>query len=204
MQKIESREKMREFIEKEKQRLEARKNKMHEIVSNDSYIKWLEEFTRRYPKFSTYDLDLAKLNKVDIENIDYLCLLYEGINDYAKNNYIYLVKDIDYREYYRIKYNGIGYIIGILSNYGNIIFCEKTIITDDFIDFNDIILNKKQKNTEYYNKRLLELSNIISYYYEQGIPLRAIEKTIENTLWDIKDNQEKIERKQLTKKYEIK
>ena len=60
MQKIESREKMREYIEKERQRLEARKNKMHEIISNDRYIKWLEEFTKIYSKFSIHDLDGIK------------------------------------------------------------------------------------------------------------------------------------------------
>ena len=203
MQKIETREQMREIIEKERKRLEERKNIMHEIVSNNKYIKWLEEFTKKYPKFYNNDFfyeESDKVTKVDLENIDYLGLLFEGINDYAKKNYIYRVNESDYIDYYDIKYNNIGYRIGVLTGQGTIVYCEREIVVDNAIDFNDIILNKKQKNTDYYNKRLLELSNIISYYYEQGIPLVAIEKTIDSTLWNIKDNLVNKERKHLTKK----
>lgn len=203
MQKIESREKMHAYAEEVKKKLLLRKNKMQEIISSNEYILWLEKFTEKYSGFSddSFSDKDKKITSIDLENSRNLSLLYEGISNYAKENYVYAKSDLKFGDYYVIKYNNIGYKIGAMSGQGTFFFCERTNeITDDFIDFNDIILNKKQKNTDYYNKRLLQLSSIISYYYEQGVPLQAIEKTIDDTLWQIKDNQDKSSKKILKKK----
>ncbi|MBQ8891627.1 MAG: hypothetical protein IJ068_02050 [Bacilli bacterium] len=205
MQKIESREKLHELVEKDKKRLEARKNKIHEIVSNDVYIKWLERFTNKYDKFQDDEFfyDKKHLSDEDLDNVNNLSLFFDAINHYASLNYIYPKKEFDFTHYYQIKYNGIGYEIGVITGQGTVSFCERTYnITDEFIDFNDIMINKPQEKTEYFNKRLIELSSIIGYYYEQGIPMHAIEQTINNTLSDIKNSIVKEEDyKKLVKKY---
>ena len=156
-------------------------------MSNNEYISWLEKFTEKYSRFSddSFSVKDKKITSTDLENSQNLSLLYEGIHNYAKENYIYAKQSYDFDNYYLIKYNNIGYKIGVMTGQGTYFFCERiNEVTDEYIDFNDILLNKKQENTDYYNRRLLQLSSIISYYYEQGIPLKAIEKTIDDTLWN--------------------
>lgn len=190
MQKFENHEQMKEYVEKERKRLEERKKIKKEIVSNDNYINWLESFTNKYYKFRDDDFIYNKhdLTDDDLENVNNLSLLYSGINDYATGNYIYPFADSDFVYYYKIKYNNIGYEIGVITGRENLYFCEKnTNIDDSFIDFNDIILNTKSERTEYIEKRLLQLSNIIKYFYEEKIPLNAIKSTINDTISNIEN-----------------
>lgn len=202
MQKIENHEQMREFVEKEKKRLEVRQNKIKELISNNKYITWLDKFTNKYSTFRDDDFlyDKDNLSKEDLENVDNLNLLFNGIENYAKDNFIYPYADSDFVNYYRIMYNNFGYEIGVITGQGTLFFCEKTnYIDDSFIDFNDIILNKKQKNTDLINKRLAELSSIITYFYEQNVPLFAIKSTVTDTLWQIEENSIKSTKKLLKK-----
>ena len=201
MQRFENREQMNEYVEKERKRLEERKNKVKEIVSNDNYINWLQEFTIKYPNFRSDTLfDNNKLSLIDKDNINNLKLLFEAIYNYASSNYIYPLNDFDFVEYYRIKYNNISYEIGIITDKGTLFFCERVNNIDDtFIDFNNIILNKKEDSTEFIEKRLTELSNIITYFYEQNIPLNAIKSTINDTLWSIEELDNKNSKKMLKK-----
>ena len=195
MQKVESRQKMLELVEKERKRLEKRKQKIHEIITSNGYILWLEKFTQKYTQFRDEDFlyNIYKnkdITKEDLENMDYLGLLFEGIYEYAENNYIFPISDSNYTSFYKIKYNNIGYEIGSISGQITQFYCKRVNGNiDNFIDFNDIILNKKQPNTDYFNKRLLQLSNIIHYYYEQGIPLNSIDKVMNEAIWNIRDNE---------------
>lgn len=195
MQKFQNHEQMKEYVEKERKRLEERKNKVKEIVSNTDYINWLQKFTLIYPNFRSNDFfNNNKISDSDKENVNNLMLLFEAIYNYSHDNYIYALKESDFTEYYRVKYNNVGYEFGIITDQKTLFFCKRVNQIDDtFIDFNDILLGKKQKNTEYIEKRLIELSNIISYFYEQDIPLKAIKTTINDTLFDIEEkNKQKV------------
>ena len=70
-------------------------------------------------------------------------------------------------------------------------------IDDTFIDFNDIINNKQQENTIRIQNNLKTLHETIINYYKSGIPIRALNDTLEDSLWEIKslDNHNKILRK---------
>ena len=51
---------------------------------------------------------------------------------------------------------------------------------DDFIDFNDIMNNKKQPNVDSYNIVLSGLSNSIDDIYNSGVPVEAINDLLMN------------------------
>jgi len=172
---------IKEFIERDR--------KQKEITSKREYIIWLGEFTKKYPQFADYEFvyDRQKITDSDFNNINNLSLLFEGIRKYANNNYLYARSD-EFLMEYKIKYLGTGYKIGLITGQGSYFFCERISNPDDtFIDFNDIMSNSKLPNTEFINNKLIELSNIISYYYELGIPLPALQETVNNTLNEIKE-----------------
>ncbi len=177
---------LKEIIEEDRKNQEIRKQQMNEIISCDSYILWLQYFTLMYSSFTDDEFLYNKksISKENLEQVKKLSLLYKGIRQYADKNYLYPFI-FDYEEYFKIKYNDIGYEIGFMSD-NKSFYCSRIELSEDgFIDFNDIILDKKQPNTDYIDKNLLQLSCIITYYYEQGIPIKALKMTLENTLWDL-------------------
>ena len=200
MLKVENRDKMREYVLEFKKKEEIRKRKMNEISSSSNYLDWLNQFTIKYPSFSddTWFYKEKKISKENLENVNDLSLLFEIIREYAINNYIYPIKDYNGSSYYNVKYKDVGYQIGVSTSQGTYFFCTKTNNIDDtFIDFNDIIMNKHQAKAELIKNKLDELSTIITYYYEHGIPFEALKLEIDNTLDNIenfKRNQAKIKK----------
>lgn len=189
MKKNDNISKMRQYLEIEKQKTELRKKKIKEIVLNNNYIEWLVDFSKKYPQFRDSDsVNNRNISERDLENIKDLYFLYECISQYASNNYIYPSIDSDFVEYYKIQYNNIGFEVGIMTGQGIICFYERVNdVTNEFIDFNDIILNKKQANTIYFDSKLNELHDKIIFCYNQGIPFQAIKKITDDSLWEIED-----------------
>lgn len=193
MQKNDSRLKMQEQIQESKKRQELRENKMKELMSNDDYFLWLEKFCSKYPIFMdhSWDYNDHDITEIDLQNIGYLYLIYKGISEYAKKNYIYISDNIESPRYYKIKFNDIGYEIGVIGDINKAFYCRKVdIIDESFIDFKDIILDKKQPTTDIYSQQLNEVSNKICNLYNLGIPYKAIKSTLDNTLWQLEQKDE--------------
>ncbi|HIS38134.1 MAG TPA: hypothetical protein IAB45_01350 [Candidatus Onthousia faecavium] len=71
-------------------------NEQKEILSSPDYMLWLIDYT-------------------DKKQVEKLALLYEIIESYANENFIYpKIRDISY--YFRLKYEDIGYKIGVINN----------------------------------------------------------------------------------------
>ena len=65
-------------------------------------------------------------------------------------------------------------------------FLEKVDEFDNtFIEFSDIVLNKKQVSTDYIEKELNELKIILEKFYKIGIPFPALKETIDNVIWSM-------------------
>ena len=58
------------------------------------------------------------------------------------------------------------------------------------IDFNDIIIGKKQDNVDQINATLDSLSNMVITAYESGVPIEAIVSTLDNTIKEITSKKE--------------
>ncbi len=136
---------IKEFVEKEKFRVEKMKN----MMSNTYYLEWLSQFTQDKLGFADDDWLYfpEELQESDRENVDNLCLFYEGIEEYAKRVHFNPIP-CEFGNYYKIRLNELGFKIGILIGQGTVFFCEKIPVENerDFIDFKDIIGNESKKD----------------------------------------------------------
>lgn len=164
-----------------------------EIISNSEYISWLENFTAEN-SFFTDDQWTYCPEKISVENkkcVEKLNLFYSAIVIYAQKNYIYPKYD-ELGAVLYIKYNGVGYEIGQMCGQGTITFCSRVKIEKDnennFIEFTDVINNKKQANTDLIKKKLDGLDSIIRDLAKDDVPWQAIEETIKTAIKEINEN----------------
>lgn len=181
----EGKEKMKKWADEYRARLDERNLKIQEMFANSEYIDWLSHFTIENQNFSD-DMWLyfpEKISKEDGSRVNDLCLMYEGIDKYASANYIFPYH-CDFGNFYKIKFNDVGFEIGTLSGQGTIFFCSRVSIEDEkeFIDFNDIINNKKSDNVTTIENSLSELSEHVISLSNNGVPLEAITNTLNSTL----------------------
>lgn len=178
-----------EYIELEK----VKSENIKALMSNTNYLDWLIKFTQDKEKFCDDDWLYfpERINDNDKENVDNLCLFYEGINKYAKENYIYPIP-CEFGNYYRIKLNDIGFEIGILIGQGTVFTCKRVPVEkeQEFIDFNDIRMGKKQESVDQINTSLDTLSNMVLTTYESGVPIESIVDTLEKTISEINSPKE--------------
>ena len=193
METPEGQERMKKWAEK--YIAEQRENdlKIKNMMSNTTYIEWLKQFTQDKEGFSDDDWLYfpEKISESDKKNVEILHLFYNGIGRYAEKNHIYPTP-CDFGNFYRVKLNGFGFEIGILVGQGTVFFFNKVSLEDDkeFIDFNDIMTEKKQDNVDQINTTLESLSNMVVTAYESGVPIEAIINTLDNTIKGITSKKE--------------
>ena len=155
------------------------------IISNTDYMLWLEHFTSTYPSFSDTDwlYNHDNISEDDSEKVDDLIHFFHAIKDYAYRNFIPIYHE-DFDTYLFISFNNIGYKIGVMAGQGSFIFCDRHDISSEyvFIDFNDIMNNKKQEHVDNINSKLDSVSGIIKELLELGVPKDTIRRRIEKQL----------------------
>ena len=160
--------------------------KAERLVSNTKYMLWLEEFTAKNHGFSddSWLYNSEKLSAIDSENVHNLCSFFNGIAKYADNNFLPVYSEDAHESHVYIQFNGIGYEIGVVVGQGAYTYCQRLNIFSDkrFINFNDVVANKKQKNVDHINKQLNKLSASIHTLMDMGVPIKAITGTIEDAL----------------------
>lgn len=185
-------EKADKFIMDYIERLKVSEAKRQEMFSDTNYVKWLESFTIEHPVFSDDDWLYfpEKISQEDNEKVKNLHLFYEGIELYAKKNYIYPTK-CDFGGYYNIKLDNISYEIGMLVGQGTLFFCNRKPLDKDleYIDFNDIMADKKKDGVDVITEQLKDLSDKILELHKKGIPLDALIETLDTTLTEIKEEE---------------
>lgn len=199
----ERQEKKKKWVEEYIAKENDRNTKIQKMLSNTDYIKWLEIFTTEYSCFNDNDWLYfpERLSKTDLEQVNNLHLMYSGIERYASENYIYPTV-CDFGNFYKIKLENTGFEIGMLTGQGTLFFCNRVEIENekDFIDFNDIINNKKRDNTTTIKNKLNELSNLVVSLHKSGVPLEAIMFTLDNTLKEINSQNDLSQAKVLKRK----
>ena len=180
---------VQEYIAQE----EAKKQQIRSMMSNLTYLKWLNQFMQNKESFSDDDwlYSPEQITDSDWKKVDILGLFYEGINNYAKLNYIYPYQCPN-GNYYKIRLNDKGFEIGVMAGQGIIFFCKKVPVENEqeFIDFNDIMIGKKQEQVDRINESLENLSNMVLKVYESGVPIESITYTLENTIKEITSKKE--------------
>lgn len=127
------------------------KNIFNNLLINDMYIKWLNNYMKINNDIDTLHFINDKLDSSDVLMIKLLENLYEELNIYCPNNRLncYYLKYKD--NYYMIKYDGKCYYC---KRYSENIFIEgKNIgyymfITFPIVEYEDLI-NKKVLSKKY-------------------------------------------------------
>lgn len=160
-------------------------NTIQELITSPMYIQWLNYFTQMNQQFYTSQ-NFDKQNEVteiDKNNIKKLGLFYEGIKVYADENYLYPIP-CESGHFYKIRFNNVGYIIGVIHQPETYYFCIRVNIICDlqFIDFMDILNNTPQPQVNEIFCSLNLLSTLVKTMHENGVPAKAIQTTINNLL----------------------
>lgn len=110
------------------------------LLSNKTYINWLEEFTRKHPKFMDIEFSENSLSPIDLANIEDYKLFFSGIDGYCRRNYIPSNPD-DYGYFYYIKYHGVFYKVGVACTHTSFFYCEKLnrCKSKNVVDFSKVI-----------------------------------------------------------------
>lgn len=172
-------------------KLLEKQDKLNKIAKNYEYINWLTSFTSKYLEFTDDDFLYSPelISKEDNINIYDLGIFFEAIDNFARSNYIYPYSS-EFGGYYNIKYNNIGFEIGSLVGQGTLFFCKRVNVNNDeyFIDFDDIVNNKKLEHTSEVTSDLNKFKDYIKSLCDKGIPLEAIRDTFDSTYSEIKNN----------------
>ena len=128
-------------------------------------------------------------------------LLYHGIDEYAKRNYLYPT-ECDFGTFYHIKYKDAGYAIGFYNGEGPAtFFCQKNKLDErlDYIDFVDIVNNYKYSSVDMINRELEHLSSLVSSLYDAGVPYEALNATLTKSMNEIRCHEEYYGKKKVLK-----
>ena len=162
-----------------------------EILSSPDYMLWLQDFIAREGVFCDDDMlySFIDISDTDKKQIEKLGLLYEIIESYASKNYIYPQVG-NTNCYFRLKYEDVGYKIGVIPRQGTTFYCEREDINKEeaYIDFNDIVNNYEYESTKIIKEQLDDFANSIISLYEKGIPFEAITGTFYKTVDTIENN----------------
>lgn len=174
----EGKQKVINWFDEYSKKILEKENKMKKMISDNSYITWLEEFTEKYSAFGDDDwlYNPFDIPKEDMENVQMLQLLYNIIEKYAQSNYIYPVFT-EFGSYYVISYNNVGYQIDMMAGQGVVFTCQRVEVTDGTIKFEDIQNNRKLEKTDFINAKLQVLTDLIETMVLEEIPIEAIEDT---------------------------
>lgn len=120
------------------------------ILTTDSYMLWLESFTKKHPKFTDASwLDSqVEMSEEDYNNVIKLNSLFQALNHYANANYITPNSEPDeLGMFYTITFNDVTYKIGAMVGQGTIFYCERLKTCSNAINFDDISQNNPAPNT---------------------------------------------------------
>ncbi len=172
-----------------------------DLMSNNAYVNWLDKFTKNKNGIcdDAWFYFTNNISEDDQINLEKLSSFYKGINTYAHLNHIYPLP-CDFGHYYKVRSGDFGFNLTEIKGQGKFIYhCMRVNVSkpEDFIDFNDVVLNKKQDNVDSINKTLCGLKEMINNAVESGVPIEALSETFNDTIniIDIENNM-KLVRKQ--------
>ena len=163
----------------------------NEIVSKN-YLDWLVKTTSIMPYIGTYYL-YSNVSKQDEENINDLEVIYELIAEYAKENYVEPISievgDFFCGDYYQVKYNGIGFEIGIDLFQGLDYYCNRVKQVDKkAIDLEKAIKGGKHPNTKKMELKLKSLEEYLMELIDSDVSGVAIRETTDKVLQKARNN----------------
>lgn len=149
-----------QFIEELKRKHEERKD----VVANDKYISWLEQFTLVYKCFNddNWLYNPEGLSEDDAKNVRKISSFFGALSEYCNRYYINIACNNRYEvEHINIKHNGVGYQIGLLVGQGSLIYVERDEPKYDAIEFMDIVNDIPPSDFEAKKELLKKFEQIV-------------------------------------------
>lgn len=153
--------------------LTAKETLSTELVSNLVYMKWLEDFTLHIPTFSDdfWKYVKCEISDYDEEKIRQLSLFLHGILNYCKS---YLIDTHFGGEFetnrVHIKFNGVGYSLGLVTSENKYVYVSREIINPDSINFLDIVHSIAPDNLQLKYELLKSFECQIETMKKYGVP----------------------------------
>lgn len=164
--------------------------KLKEMFSDSSYIDWLLNFTLKYSKFKDTEWMYypGNISSEDYKRVNDMDLFYYGIKKYAAENHRYPITTGS-GIFYRIKYNEVGFTIGIVGGLNVEYICSREELDPEknYIDLSYIINNKKCDDVEFIEKQLSVFSNVIVALRASGVPIESMFKTFNSTIGSVEN-----------------
>ena len=182
-----NKEDVKNHLEHILERGNERKKMSNNLINNDDYINWLDDFTKVHPEIII--LEIPNINYYcgisldEFVNISFLSDFYKLISKYARKNYIFPNAFDDYGNYYVIKVYNVFYEIGVIIDDEQDVnfFCRRLQENEEgryFIDFKDIKENKVRHEVLHIRKNLKKLVEVINQLIlSDNIPVEAIADT---------------------------
>lgn len=164
--------------------------KLKKMFSDSSYVDWLLNFTLKYSKFKdtewVYYPD--NISPEDYKRVNDMDLFYYGIKKYADENHRYPITTGS-GIFYRIKYNDVGFTIGIIGGLNVEYICSREELDPEknYIDLSYIINNKKCEDVDFIEKQLSVFSNVIVALRASGVPIESMFKTFNSTIGSVEN-----------------
>lgn len=174
---------MNDFVKE----LIERKEKINKMIENFEYINWLEEFSKKYNKFSD-DSWLYSPSEIDKDDYDKVIMLgdfYDGLYRYAYEHYVdFFFEDTFAGENFWFVYNNVYYNIGYIAGQGTVFFIERSENKPDVICLNyvDAINKKYDDRVVKINEKFNELENYIKSFSELKVSDQIIHDKISKIL----------------------
>lgn len=158
-------------------KIEQQMKQENKLISNYKYIKWLEIFTLSHPNFAddTWLYSKDEISQEDYINVCKLTSFFSAIQRYCSQFNI----DTSGTEAFEascihIKYNGIGYAIGLMVGQGSFSYITREEVLKNSIDFKAIV-----KKIPPYQQEIVDiLLKRISWISKEDIPLDELIETV--------------------------
>lgn len=154
------------------------------LLSDHSYIVWLENFTLKYPFFACSTLGCKEqLSDDDKEHVKNMDIFFQGISDYCKKYYINILLDDDgtYEEKrIEIKHNGVGYRLGYVVVKDVYVYVERKEPQDNAIEFDKILNDIAPEGFEEKRSLLTQFEQLVTEMKEKQIPIYNLLEIVNN------------------------
>ena len=159
--------------------LNKRNLKKKKIVSNYDYISWLEKFTLAHASFAddSWLYNPSEISKEDLKNVRILDIFFGGVAEYCHKYYINIDCEEEFEEErINLKYNGVGYQIGLVVGQGSYVYVTRKNLEGNEIDFEDVFSDVAPADFEEKKALLLQYEQLVAEMKGMDVPLSAMLK----------------------------
>ena len=181
----EGQEELINWIEQYNKKLAKNDMITKDIVSNDTYMRWLEEFTNEFESFSDDSWLYCKeeISEKNHEMVRMLSNLFEAVDSFAEMNYI-PSKKVDFGYSYDISFNDNVYEIGFLQGQGTVFFVNRLKEKEKAnpISFEDIKRGEKTERAKKIDSIFSKMDNIIVELHKENVTDDMLVRHVNNVL----------------------